>query len=96
MTQWRQLFLIGMIGLVAADEQYVIWTASSINGFEWKPGRRTYPSMDACEQAIAVRRQRLMREVEALRRIGAEETIVHAIADRMYRCFPTDEAPPKR
>ncbi len=89
---WRRLFLVGVIALAAADEQYVIWTASSIDGFEWKPGRRTYPTVEVCEQAIAARRQRLTYEVEALRRIGADETILHALADRMYRCLPTGEA----
>jgi hypothetical protein len=77
-------------------EQCVIWTASSINGFERKPGRRTCPSMKAYEQAIAVRQQRLMREVDALRRTGVEETILQALARWLYKCFPSGEAPPKR
>ena len=96
MTHWRLVFLIGMIWVAVADEQYMIWTASSANGFQWAPGKRTYLSVEACEQAVTRRQQRVAREVEALRRIGAEETVLRTLGDRIYRCLPTGDTPPKQ
>ena len=86
--------LLGMVAVAAADEQFVIWRGSVLNGFEWVSGRRVYPSKDACEQAIAVRHGRVARTLDILRRIGADEVLQHAVGDRVYECRPAIPASP--
>ena len=58
---WRSALLVGIILVAAADEQYVIWRSSAVNGFTWEPASGTYASKDACAEAIEGRRRRIAR-----------------------------------
>ena len=81
---WRSALLVGIILVAAADEQYVIWRSSAVNGFTWEPASGTYASKDACAEAIEGRR----------RRIGVDDALQHAVGDRIYECRPTLTGPP--
>jgi hypothetical protein len=85
-------FLIGFLamaaGSAAAAEEYVIWRSTTLDRFDWTPGRFTYASREACDEAVAVRRGRVARAVEFLRRIGADDTMLRLVGDRVYECRP--------
>ena len=94
--RWGPALLLGIIAVAAADEEYVIWRSSTLNGFEWVAGSRTYSSKGACDQAVAVRQGRVAKAVDLLRRIGADDTLLHAVGDRVYECRPAINRPPAR
>jgi hypothetical protein len=85
-------FLIGFLamaaGSAAAAEEYVIWRSTTLDRFDWTPGSFTYASREACDEAVAVRRGRVARAVEFLRRIGADDTMLRLVGDRVYECRP--------
>ncbi|MGH7413489.1 MAG: hypothetical protein ACREKJ_04765 [Candidatus Rokuibacteriota bacterium] len=91
--KWGPALLAGIIAVAAAGDPHVIWRSSGLDAFEWRPGWRTYVSKDACERALASRQGRVARAVEILRRIGADDTLMHAVGDRVYRCRPAAPAP---
>ncbi|HEY7434446.1 MAG TPA: hypothetical protein VIE41_04850 [Methylomirabilota bacterium] len=93
---WAPALLIGIITLAAADQEYVIWRSSTLERFDWVPGSRTYPSREACDQAVAVRQGRISRAVDFLRRIGADDILLRAVGDRVYECRPALPRPPTR
>jgi hypothetical protein len=85
-------FLIGFLAMAdvsatAADE-YVIWRSTTLDRLDWTPGRVTYATKEACDEAVAVRRGRVARAVEFLRRIGADDTMLRLVGDRVYECRP--------
>lgn len=86
---WRSALLVGMIVVAAADEQYVIWRSSAVNGFTWEPASRAYASKDACDEAIQSRKRWVARTLGLLRRIGADDAIQRTVGDRIYECRPT-------
>lgn len=95
----RLALLVGIImaaaaDLAAADEQYVIWRSSSLTGFDWQPASRAYATKEECAEAIEGRKRRIATAVDFLRRIGADETLQHAVGDRLYECRPTLTGPP--
>lgn len=94
--RWGPALVIWIIVAAAADEEYVIWRSSTLNGFEWVAGSRRYSSKGACDQAVAVRQGRVARAVDLLRRIGADDTLLHAVGDRVYECRPSLNRPPAR
>ena len=81
--RWGPALVMGIIAVAAADQEYVIW-------------RSTYASKEACDQAVAVRRGRVAKAVEFLRRIGADDTLLRVVGDRMYECRPSLTRPPSR
>ncbi|HYB43129.1 MAG TPA: hypothetical protein VEL75_15225 [Candidatus Methylomirabilis sp.] len=90
---WRSV-LLGLIAVAAADEQYVIWRSSAVNGFDWVAASSPYSSLDACEEAIQARKKRVARFVDILRRVGADDAVLRAVGDRVYECRPTIAPPP--
>ena len=94
--RWAPALLIGLIALAATDEEYVIWRSSTLERLNWTPGTRTYASKEACDQAVAVRRGRVATAVNFLRRIGADDTLLRVVGDRVYECRPTLSRPPSR
>lgn len=77
----------------AAEPEYVIWRSTAVGGFEWQPSRGHYASRQACEEAIEGRTRRIARAVAFLRRIGVDETLQHAVGDRIYECRPAPTGP---
>ena len=91
---WRSALLVGIIVAAAADEQFVIWRSSAVNGFTWEPASGAYVSKKACDEAIEGRKRRIARALTFLRRIGVDDTLQHAVGDRIYECRPTLTGPP--
>ncbi len=89
---WR-LTLLGIIAVALADEQFAIWTSAATRGYEWQLTSGAYASRDECEQAIDARRRRLASALGILRRIGADDIVLHAVGDRVYECRPAVPAP---
>jgi hypothetical protein len=94
--RWAPALVIGIMAVAAADQEYVIWRSSTLERFDWAPGSRTYPSREACDQAVAARQGRISRAVDLLRRIGADDILLRAVGDRVYECRPTLPRPPTR
>jgi hypothetical protein len=94
--RWGPALLIGIIVVAAADEEYVIWRSSALNGFDWVPGSGAYSSKEACDQAVAARQARISKAVAFLRRIGADDTLLRVVGDRVYECRPAIDSPPSR
>jgi hypothetical protein len=94
--KWGPALLFGIIALAAADEEYVIWRSSTLDRLDWVAGSRPYPSKEACDQAAAVRQGRVATAVDFLRRIGADDTVLRVIGDRVYECRPALTRPPSR
>jgi hypothetical protein len=98
---WLRALLLGVIALAgtasAADQAYVIWRSTTLDRLDWSPGSTAYASREACDQAVAVRRGRVARAVAFLRRIGADDTLLQVVGDRVYECRPalTGPAPPR-
>lgn len=92
--KWSLALLVGVIAVAGADEPYVIWRSSALNGYEWVPGSGIYSSRDACDEAIAGRLRRIGGVLRFLRRVGADDTLLHAVGDRMYECRPAGDVPP--
>ena len=91
-SNWR-LTLLTVIAVALADEPYAIWTSAATRGFEWQQSSGAYASREACEQAIEGRRRRLAGALGFLRRIGADDIVLHAVGDRVYECRPAVPAP---
>lgn len=94
--RWGPALLIGIIAVAAADEEYLIWRSSALNGFDWVPASRAYSSKGACDQAVAARQARISRAVAFLRRIGADDTLLRVVGDRVYECRPSLDSPSSR
>jgi uncharacterized protein YbdZ (MbtH family) len=91
---WRGALLVGVIVVAAANDQYVIWRSSAVNGFTWEPASGTYASKNACDEAVEGRKRRIARALAFLRRIGVDDALQHAVGDRIYECRPTLTGPP--
>jgi hypothetical protein len=91
---WRSALLAGVILAAAADEQYVIWRSSAVNGFVWEPASGAYASKDACNAAIEGRKRRIASTLSFMRRLGVDDALQHAVGDRLYECRPTLTGPP--
>ena len=91
---WRGALLVGVIVVAAANDQYVIWRSSAVNGFTWEPASGTYASKNACDEAVEGRKRRIARALAFLRRIGVDDVLQHAVGDRIYECRPTLTGPP--
>ena len=76
-----------------AEQEYVIWRSTAVGGFEWQPSSGNYPSRQACEEGIEGRKRRVARMVAFLRRIGVDDTLQHAVGDRIYECRPALTGP---
>ena len=91
--------LLGIIALAgtawAADQEYVIWRSTTLDRLDWTPGR-TYPSREACDEAVAARQGRVARTVGFLRRLGADDTLLQVVGDRVYECRPALPGPSTR
>ena len=94
--RWGPALVMGIIAVAAADQEYVIWRSTTLDRLDWAPGRSTYASKEACDQAVAVRRGRGAKAVGVLRRIGADDTLLRVVGDRMYECRPSLTRPPSR
>ena len=94
--RWGPALVIGIIAVAAADQEYVIWRSTTLDRLDWAPGRGPYASKEACDQAVAVRRGRVAKAVEFLSRIGADDTLLRVIGDRVYECRPSLTRPPSR
>jgi hypothetical protein len=99
--RWGPALLIGIIAVVgaaaaAADQEYVIWRSSTLDRLDWAPGSTTYASREACDQAVAVRQGRVAKAIAFLRRIGADDTLLRVVGDRVYECRPSLTRPPSR
>ncbi len=90
--KWR-LTLLVVIAVALAEEPYAIWTSAATRGFEWQLASGAYASREACEQAVEGRRRRLAGALGILRRIGADDIVLHAVGDRIYECRPAVPAP---
>ena len=92
MGRWGLAFPIGfhaMAEVSAAEaEEYLIWRSTTLDRFDWTPGSSTYASREACDEAVTVRRARVTRAVDFLRRIGADDTMLRLVGDRVYECRP--------
>lgn len=84
---------LALVVAAAADDPHAIWSSSSVNGFDWTPGSR-YPSRETCEQAAATQRQRAARNLDIMRRIGADSVVQSLVGDRVYECRPAPSAAP--
>ena len=91
---WRGALVVGVIVVAAANDQYVIWRSSAVNGFTWEPASGTYASKNACDEAVEGRKRRIARALAFLRRIGVDDVLQHAVGDRIYECRPTLTGPP--
>jgi hypothetical protein len=60
------------------------------------PGSNTYASREACDEAVAVRRGRIARTVAFFRRLGADDTLLRLVGDRVYECRPALSGPSAR
>ena len=90
------LGIMASVGIAsAADQAYVIWRSTTLDRLDWTPGS-TYPSREACDEAVAVRRSRVARTVAFLRRIGADDTLLQVVGDRVYECRPALTGPSTR
>jgi hypothetical protein len=97
--RWGPALLLGIValaGAAAADQEYVIWRSSTLDALDWVPGSGTYASKEACDQAVAVRQGRVAKAVAFLRRIGADDTLLRVVGDRVYECRPALTRPPSR
>lgn len=99
--RWGPALAIGIIAVVgagaaAADQEYVIWRSSTLDRLDWAPGSTTYASREACDQAVAVRQGRVAKAIAFLRRIGADDTLLRVVGDRVYECRPSLTRPPSR
>ena len=98
--RWVGGLLLGVTALAgtasAADQEYVIWRSTTLDRLDWTPGSGTYPSREACDQAVAARRGRVARAVAFLRRIGADDTLLRVVGDRVYECRPALTGPSPR
>jgi len=94
--RWGPALVMGIIAVAAADQEYVIWRSTTLDRLDWAPGRSTYASKEACDQAVAVRRGRVAKAVEFLRRIGADDIVLRVVGDRVYECRPALTRPPSR
>jgi hypothetical protein len=94
--RWGPALLIGIIAVAAADQEYVIWRSTPLDRLDWTPGSSAYASREACDQAVAVRRGRVAKAVKFLRRIGADDTLLRVVGDRIYECRPTLTRSPSR
>ena len=98
--RWGPALVMGIIAMAtvaaAADQEYVIWRSTTLDRLDWAPGRSTYASKEACDQAVAVRRGRVAKAVEFLSRIGADDTLLRVVGDRVYECRPSLTRPPSR
>ena len=90
---WGPVFVLAVVAGAAADEPHAIWSSSSVSGFDWTPGRR-YSSREACEQAATAQRQRAARNLDIMRRIGADTVVQSLVGDRVYECRPSPSATP--
>ncbi len=77
----------------AAEQEYVIWRSTAVGGFEWQPSSGNYASRQACQAAIEGRKRRIARALAFLQRIGVDETLQHAVGDRIYECRPALTGP---
>lgn len=77
----------------AAEQEYVIWRSTAVGGFEWQATSGNYASRQACEEGIEGRKRRIARVVDFLRRIGVDDTLQHAVGDRIYECRPALTGP---
>jgi len=99
MTLRLGLVAVAAIGAVlpgrpaAAEQEYVIWRSTAVGGFEWQPSSGNYASRQACEEGIEGRKRRVARVVAFLRRIGVDDTLQHAVGDRIYECRPALTGP---
>jgi hypothetical protein len=91
---WRSALLAGVILAAAANEQYVIWRSSAVNGFVWEPASSAYASKKACDAAIEGRKRRIASTLSFMRRLGVDDALQHAVGDRLYECRPTLTGPP--
>lgn len=95
--RWGLAFLIGLHALAdvsaAAADEYVIWRSATLDRLDWAPGSFTYASREACDEAVAARRARVARAVLFLRRIGADDTMLRLVGDRVYECRPALTGP---
>ncbi len=98
--RWAAALLLGIIALAdtasSADQEYVIWRSTTLDRLDWTPGRTTYASREACDQAVAVRQGRVARAVAFLRRLGADDTLLQVVGDRVYECRPALTGPSAR
>ena len=97
--RWAAALLLGIIALAdtaSAADQYVIWRSTTLDRLDWTPGSTTYASREACDQAVAVRRGRVARAVAFLRRLGADDTLLQVVGDRVYECRPALTGPSVR
>lgn len=98
--RWAAALLLGTILLAdpasAADQEYLIWRSTTLDRLDWTPGGTTYASREACDQAVTVRRGRVARAVAFLRRIGADDTLLQVVGDRVYECRPALTGPSAR
>ena len=76
-----------------AEHEYVIWRSTALAGFEWQPASGHYASRQACEEAIEGRKRRIARAVDFLKRIGVDDSLQHAVGDRIYECRPVLTGP---
>jgi hypothetical protein len=91
---WGPALVLAIVTVAAAEEPHAIWSSSSINGFDWTPGGRTYSSKETCDQAVAAQRQRVARRLDLMRRIGADDVVQRLVGDRVYECRPSPTAAP--
>src|SRR5690349_925380 len=92
-SSWRVTLLAVIAAAALADEPYAIWTSAPTGGFEWQEPSSAYASGEACGQAIEGRRRRLAGALGFVRRIGADDIVLHAVGDRVYECRPAIPAP---
>jgi hypothetical protein len=90
---WGPALVLTVVTAAAADEPHAIWSSSSVNGFDWTPGR-VYSSRERCEEAATTQRQRAARNLEIMRRIGADSVVQSLVGDRVYDCRPAPSAAP--
>jgi hypothetical protein len=91
--RWGPALLIGTIVVAtatpaSADQEYVIWRSTTLDRLDWVPGSSTYRSKAECDEAVAVRLGRVAKVVAFLRRIGADDTLLRVVGDRVYECRP--------
>src|SRR5260370_7866488 len=86
---WRGALLVGVIVVAAANDQYVIWRSSAVNGFTWEPASGTYASKNACDEAVEGRKRRIARALAFLRRIGVDDLLPPPARTPVYDHRPT-------
>ena len=90
---WGPALVLAVVTAAAADEPHAIWSSSSVNGFDWTAGS-LYSSREACEQAATRQRQRAARNLDIMRRIGADSVVQSLVGDRVYECRPSSGSAP--